>query len=261
MKLLIGSTKDIASVNMMRLLKENYGFKEKGKLWSDGKTDLYIVDKLMSRLTPGDFDIDLGKYEYGVFISWHKSESAMPALTFHATGNFSKAEAGGNDHEVSLTSASLLGGICRNIDSEYEGEKFQVVYECTHHGPTDLPIPTCFAEVGSSEKEWNDIGVCNIVLEAALKSEPKAGVENCIGFGGPHYADRFTKRVKEGKFNLSHIGANYALPFVDEDIVKQMIEKTREKVDYVVLQKKMKSEYKQKINGILDDLGVESVRV
>jgi D-aminoacyl-tRNA deacylase len=34
--------------------------------------------------------------------------------------------------------------------------RLRVAYEVTHHGPTELGIPSCFVEIGSMETEWRD---------------------------------------------------------------------------------------------------------
>mgnify|MGYP001136811958 CR=1 FL=1 len=47
-------------------------------------------------------------------------------------------------------------------------EGYEVMYEATHHGPTDIPLPSCFIELGSTEKEWNDRIAARAVAQAVL---------------------------------------------------------------------------------------------
>jgi len=258
--LLVTSEGEPASRNMLKILKENYGL---GELAKKG-IDVTVGDDL-PRLALDSCQLDLSEYDIAVFLSWHRSKSGFPALTSHACGNFSTAEMGGNSKELAYTSARMIGTILRNLN-ELSGkslrEKFQIVQETTHHGPTGYNIPLVFAEVGSSEAEWNNMEACSTVVEAVLKSlNQPTGKENVIAFGGPHYAERFTKRIIAEEKNFGHIAANYALEAVDEGLVRQMIDKTIEDIDYAILQKKMRSDLRAKITGILDSLGMEWVRV
>jgi D-aminoacyl-tRNA deacylase len=211
------------------------------------------VDKLLSEVVATDID-NLNSYKRAIFLSWHKSKSRIAALTVHATGNFEK--------KLCMTSAELIGNILRELSTQCNNKKYQIVQEATHHGPMDFPIPAVFVEIGSSKTEWNDLHICEIVVSAVLNAiEKKSNTDNCIAFGGPHYADRFTTRVVKNKFNLGHIVPNYALDKLSQSLIQEMVNKTAEQIDYAVLQKKLKSEHKKKIINLLECSGIKYKKI
>ena len=40
--------------------------------------------------------------------------------------------------------------------AEQKGLKYDVTLEVTHHGPTELSVPSLYAEIGSTEIQWKD---------------------------------------------------------------------------------------------------------
>lgn len=70
---------------------------------------------------------------------------------------------------------------------------FEVVYEVTHHGPTNLRKPLTFVEIGSSETEWTYEKAHEVVGESVVKAlrEFRYSV-NCVPTVGS--GDRITLR-------------------------------------------------------------------
>ena len=111
-----------------------------------------------------------GGYDGYVFLSRHSAESGVLALTCHSTGNFGKAEFGGNDSEVALPHPHLQRAYLRKIHEEKErggrfGE-FDITIEATHHGPSALGRPALFIEVGTTPEQWSDDALCGMVADA-----------------------------------------------------------------------------------------------
>lgn len=256
---IVASEKDRAGMNMIASLKA-IGFSDsfeefRGKpvlemgnyrATTIGEDIIYAehIDELAERL-------DL---EFVVFASRHSSKSGNPTLTVHSTGNFGKAEYGGEDRTLQNTLANVKHNIylkLRECTLDYG-----VSLEATHHGPTKFKTPLFFVEIGSSEERWGDKEAAEFVVDAILEGTgSKESWQHAIGFGGGHYAPRFSG-MEEVAF--SHICAKYALDSLDSGLISQMVEKTADGVDFAVLDEKgMKGRHKVLVKGALDALGIE----
>ena len=118
-----------------------------------------------------------------IYISRHRSKTGNPTLTTHPIGNYGKAEFGGKERTLSTSHPYLMTQILRNIHALAKKEKMihQVCFEVTHHGPY-MSIPTLFAEVGSSQTEWEKRYPAHIVAQSVLTalSESQNKQKNCI---------------------------------------------------------------------------------
>jgi D-aminoacyl-tRNA deacylase len=202
-----------------------------------------------------------GNLELVVFISRHSSVSGTPTLSVHTSGNLGEAELGGLTRRVSVSPANAmrdaLGAMAR-----FEREmhlKYEVSYECTHHGPS-LNVPAMFTELGSSPKQWNDLKAAEAVAHAAMEAISKFGqsqAEAVLGVGGPHYSQKFTRLALESRIAFGHMIPKYAVPYIDVEIFSHCVEKTLEKVKFVVLDwKGIKGEDKPKLLEMLEGIGI-----
>lgn len=246
MKLVAYSTMDPAGVNIVKVLRE--------RGLPSGCEFLEVRDESVRDLESlGGDDVELV-----VVASRHKSESGKPTLTCHVTGNYGSADLGGREGELGIAPALYLREALLSLKrNEIHG--FTVSLEVTHHGPSVVGAPLLFMEVGSSEGQWSNVGACTAVAESikeVLSTEPQASPSS-IGFGGPHYAPNFTRVMLEKEVALGHIMPKYYTSDATSSIVKQMISKTIPKPEYALLDwKGLKSEDKQKIKGILDEIGL-----
>ena len=132
-----------------------------------------------------------------------------------------------------------------------------------HHGPTSLLKPVLFIELGSSETEWNDRvaaeAICNALLNTLreMKKAKKIG----IGFGGTHYSEKFTKHIIESEFAIGAIAPKYALPHIDSQMVRFMIDRCDEEIRYAVLDWKGLGKEKERIVNLVTEAGLELVRI
>jgi len=96
-----------------------------------------------------------------VFVSKHSSVSGIPTLSVHTPGNLAEAEFGGIPRKVSISPAAAMKDALLEMAKlrEEMNLNYEVSYECTHHGPS-LDVPTMFAELGSSLKQWKDSESC-----------------------------------------------------------------------------------------------------
>lgn len=253
---IVYSKDDLGGSNIARLLKEKHGFSERFSLEEKGKTfqcwrnGAHALVEFEGSLVLADWLADFPSTfstELLIFASKHESEKGTPCLTAHPTGNFGKPSIhgekalGGSEATLSKTSSKALRAAMDFLRS-HSVNGFQVTREATHHGPTNLPWPTMFVEVGSSAKEWAIEEACNTVAQAILHSAnnySRADFKTAIGFGGPHYCPAFNDFEAENPgVALSHICAKYALENLNENLFQQMIEKTVERVELVLLDRK-----------------------
>lgn len=293
--LIITSTEDIASMNIRdKLLTSiNYSFKELSNKWYGHKFfKLNEVDKdfikegifLSNRVYLGLTDKSLiflddlkleeldFKPDFLIFASRHASKSARSALLIHTTGNWGEeALFGGNSKEIAYSSAILLkAGFLSLLESsrELEEGKFSIDMEVNHHGPTNHPIPLIFMELGSIKAEWNDQEAGKVVADAIIKTIEKywrVKRENpmiCLGFGGTHYSPKFKKLIINTNIAIAHICPKYFIQELNEEMIKQIIDKTIEsKIDYLIYDwKGLNAPDKSHLSQILKGFNIEIKR-
>ena len=167
-----------------------------------------------------------------VFASRHSGETG-PLLTAHHTGNFGPAEHGGEDDALARACPHAHSRVLDALET-HAPEDYEVGMECTHHGPTDVGVPSMFVEVGSDDPQWEDPAAAEAVARAILDlrgvapdADPEpvaadAGPEgsaadgeparrHIVGFGGGHYAPRFTRITRETDWGVGHLAADWGL--------------------------------------------------
>jgi D-aminoacyl-tRNA deacylase len=142
--------------------------------------------------------------------------------------------------------------------------KYEVSYEGTHHGPS-LSVPTMFAELGSSQKQWSDLEAAEAVAHASMEAVSKFGglqTEAVLGIGGPHYNRKFTTMALENEVAFGHIIPKHSISKIDLEITQQCIRKTLEKVVRIVLDwKGIKGDYKPRLIEMLNKTGLPTQKV
>ena len=206
------------------------------------------------------------KPEAVIFASRHRSESNEPALTVHWTGNStSRADFGGNAKSLSFADPPRLRAALLALDKAREALKlnYAVTLEATHHGPTELGVPTLFVEVGSTEKEWNDpqaaVAASEAIWEAA--TAPVSGTA-AVGFGGGHYCNKQCIAVRNNNYAFSHILSKYFFDDYDERMVQLAFERTIGECSSAVVDwKGIRGAERSKLIETLKRLHVDVVRV
>lgn len=196
-----------------------------------------------------------------IFASKHKSKEEINSLTVHCTGNSSgEARLGGHAKSLAVASPAAMKSILKEMKRlvEEKGLKYDVTLEVTHHGPTELLVPSIYAEIGSTEIQWKDPeageAAAKAILAVSLEKVPVA-----VGFGGGHYAMRQTGLLLETGISFGHNFPKYQLEFVDEDLVRQAVEKSNAEFAYFD-RKSMRSEEKKRISEILEKLGLKVLK-
>nr|WP_269852091.1 D-aminoacyl-tRNA deacylase [Methanosarcina horonobensis] len=139
-----------------------------------------------------------------------------------------------------------------------KGLKYDVTLEVTHHGPTELSVPSVYAEIGSTEAQWKDPEAGEVAAKAILAVSLEK-VPAALGFGGGHYAMRQTGLLLETEISFGHNFPKYQLEFVDEALIRQAIEKSGAEFAYFD-RKSMKSEDRNRISEILEKLELKVLK-
>jgi len=201
-----------------------------------------------------------------VYLSRHSAQSLRPSFTVHPIGNFGIAEFGGRDNTLVKCHSFLMKRLLLNIQElKASGEyktifDYEVSLEVTHHGPFSKPS-VVFIEVGSSEAQWKDLEACRLIADAVNKTDftnlnQNSDWVSVIGFGGNHYATKFTRYMVESDYAFGHICAKYAIQWLTEDLIHQMIEKTTPPPELILFDKKSMKR-KQQIRTWLSEFDFE----
>jgi D-aminoacyl-tRNA deacylase len=213
-------------------------------------------DRIDEKMKSSGYDTDLI-----VVASKHKSGDGRSVLTAHFTGNPDKADFGGRPKELSVAAPHMLRLILRNMKTFSDKVDYEVNMESTHHGPTDLKTPMVYAEIGSSEKQWNDSEAGNIASKVIIKaikefiSREERGeyIPVAVGFGGGHYASRQTELILDSEVTFGHNFPDYQLAFVDKEMIIQAFEKSC--ADFAYFDKKsMSAKERERLSALMNEL-------
>jgi len=274
MILIVASRKDIAGLNIAQHLIRNYPFKETKKSTKNNpiysgyihnkKVFLTIINEETTKTQnlPERFqNLDLI-----VYISRHCSSSCKPTLSVHTPGNLHIAEMGGISKKVSIAPAEAMKNALKALAffKEGSGIDYDVLYECTHHGPS-LDIPAMFVELGSSKSQWCDSKAAEIVGHAAILAISKfnsIAKTAVLGIGGTHYNSKFTNLALTTDTIFGHIIPKYMVQYVDSEILSECVEKTVEKIDHALLDwKGIKSSNKPKLLQALEEINLSFKKI
>ncbi|WP_420544796.1 D-aminoacyl-tRNA deacylase [Nitrosopumilus sp.] len=258
MELLIAYHDDPAGYNMAKFLSKDMELENgifRGKFY-----DLIIIP------TPAiSADWLEQKYDYDgfVFLSKHAAESGVLALTCHSTGNFSEAKFGGNPRQVAIPHPDLQKKYLQTLkENQSKFPEFQVTIEATHHGPTALTKPTIFIEIGTTEKQWTDVSLCNSVASLVHQVMINPVDENpvAICFGGTHYPSKFTHELLEGKYALGTVVPKHALDSLDDKLFSHILSQNK-MAKTALLDWSGLGSNKQKLLDFLESTELEVIKV
>jgi len=247
--------KNIVSRTIGNLLERQVMLPSNVKLW---KTDTNVLD----------FPEPPKDTETLIVPSTHRSETGRPCLTVHTPGNWYGADMGGAPKTLCYTDNFMLKKILiflNDVNNNTLG--WDVTLEVDHHGPT-YDIPITFAEIGSSEVQWQNKKALEILCNAvtyAVAFRPGAQnstAQGVFGIGGPHYAPKFTHlELTQKDFLIGHILPSYHVDNIDYETFMQGIEKTIIKTKKIVLDwKGLKSVQRQKIINFCNKYGISYAR-
>jgi len=271
MKVIMTTSVDLASMNIKHKLVEHFGFKETEQEFDKSPVyrwkDVLLLTTDREMIYYDNLDREIAKQlnitpEIIIFASRHSSQQKLPALTTHVTGNWGKAMYGGKDESLAIAEPKAMKLALLKLH-ELNTLGWTVCYEATHHGPSELEVPSLFIEIGSSEEEWKNEEAGEIVAETilyVLENYQKSKFKTAIGIGGGHYAPKQTKKALTSDIAFSHIAAKYAHPLSKEMLVRA-IERTSGNVDAIYVDwKGSKGETRQIARNLAEELGLEFIK-
>lgn len=185
------------------------------------------------------------KPSLAIFISKHKAKLGVPSLLVHAPGNWGSGTSfGGKPWGICHSFASAIKEALIELNRQRSRlglEHWRCGLEATHHGPYLEETAALFIEVGSTEREWHD----DVAIEAVVAATMKAcrarpnGYRVASGFGGGHYAPKFTKLSLDTDYAFAHIIPKYAFKQgLKEEMIIQAVTRSLEKVEYALIDAK-----------------------
>ena len=192
-----------------------------------------------------------------VVVSRHSGETG-PLLTAHFTGNFGDAEYGGEAGRFARACPNAAKGVVQAL-ARHAPDDYEVGTECTHHGPTDVGVPSMFVELGSDEPQWTAPAGARAVARAVL--DIRGADADCekqvVGFGGGHYAPRFGRVVRETGWAVGHVAADWGLeamgnPASNRDVIRRAVEASA--TEYALVEGDRPG-----LVGVLEDVGCQVV--
>jgi D-aminoacyl-tRNA deacylase len=258
MQLLVAYQEDPAGNNMAKFISRN--LKEDDNIYRGKNFDLVIIP---TPAISADWLEEKYSYDGFVFLSKHAAESGDLALTCHCTGNFSDAKFGGNMRQVAIPHPHLQKSYIQELWQKRSNfSEFQITIEATHHGPSALNKPALFIEIGTTEKQWNDVNLCNSIAEIivnVVNNEQKT-FPVAIGIGGTHYPEKFTKELLEGKHALGTVIPRHAIDFLDEDLFSHVL-KRNDMAKTVLLDWAGLGQNKNKVMDLLNNTDLEIIKL
>jgi D-aminoacyl-tRNA deacylase len=282
---LVASKEDPASNVMAEYLINQLGFSKNRKNYAANRSSLnreeddffeyhygnnitLHVSHSNSLLYLEELDEKYPGSEAFIFLSRHSSESGIPTLTCHFTGNFSASNPyGGNPRELGICFPSLQKEYIKEINGfRLSVPEYKIIIEATHHGPTSLKKPSLFIEIGSTAKQWADRHAASIVCDSIISLLTRKNTNtHCksvgIALGGTHYPDKFNQLLLESDFGLAAVAAKHNLNTIDESMMQQMISKSVEKVTHAIVDRKGLGKDKQRILQLVAEKDLELLEV
>ena len=200
-----------------------------------------------------------------IFLSKHSSNSKIPTLTSHFTGNFSSNNSlGGNPYELGITYPTFQKQYMKSLMKMKEDlQQYDLTIEATHHGPTFSSNPIVFIEIGSTEKEWKNrltaSTICKCVLQTIVeinKNHPKEKSKIAIGIGGNHYPQKFNQLILSSNVAFASIASKYNLKYINQEMLKLMKSRSIEQVTDIFFDKKSLGAEKIRLISIAESEGL-----
>lgn len=281
---LVASKEDPASNVMAEYLINQVGFSKNKKNYAQNRASLhrdgddfseYRYGNIMLHVSHSSSLLYLDKLDENypdtegfIFLSRHSSESGIPTLTCHFTGNFSPSNPyGGNPRELGICSPFLQKEYIKEINMvRSQVPDYEIIIEATHHGPTSLKKPSLFIEIGSTPKQWADRHAASLVCDSLISLITRKNTNtHCksvgIALGGTHYPTKFNQLLLESDFGLAAVAAKHNLTTIDESMMQQMISKSVEKVTHAIVDRKGLGKEKHRILRLVAEKDLELLEV
>ncbi|MBU0471707.1 MAG: D-aminoacyl-tRNA deacylase [Nanoarchaeota archaeon] len=246
---IICSCSDEASMNIYSFLKDLIK-----PLIGSHEVSLHLFDKYSVYLENIDKEVDC---DFIIFPTKHQSKSGIHSLSVHTQGNWGDAMLGGRPGKLGVSPACWLKQALILLESKSKSLHYEVIQECTHHGPY-LDVPCFFIEIGSSVNEWKnpDAGqvVAQVIIELLKMDIPF--YKSAVGIGGLHHTPNFKKIILYSDVAVGHVCPKYMLDNFNEDMLRQALDRTVPKAELVIVDWKGLGSFKEHVKKIIDSVGV-----
>lgn len=265
-------TGDSASMTIKNSLlpsfeKSNLFFDSYEVCKKDFQNQLYLFTTDKESIYYEDLDMQLKsqtnlRFDLIIFATKHQSKSGINSLSCHAPGNWAKAEYGGIDEKVCISSPNVLKAFYQNLQLFNSTAKtdYEVILECTHHGPY-IETPCAFIEIGSNEESWKNRTAGDVISKTILNTLPNLTLETtkdvAVGFGGLHHAPEFAKRLERNECLVSHVCPKYMLDSVTIDAISFAITRSVPPANLILLDWKGLGKNKEKILELCKSTGLK----
>lgn len=271
--LVVASTVDPASMNIARALIEGFGLEEIG-LELEGRPVYGRGDVLLAFTQLDDVFAEHVASALGlpvravIFASRHASRAGRATLSTHTPGNLGpEAEHGGRPKELAWSDPCRMASALRELAAAREElglADYTACLEATHHGPTSISVPVLFVEIGSTPDRWADPVVGEAVARAIWEAATRpARDKRAVGFGGGHYAPKFTELVlSDVGIAVGHIVPRYAFRALGQDrwLIEGPVAKTWGGCETAVVDRKgLKGAERRFVISLAEELGLEVI--
>ncbi len=181
-----------------------------------------------------------------IVLSRHSSSHGIKSYTVHHTGNMgSEALYGGKPFSLGVAypeaSLRLLKALRKAAEELGRLGLYEVCYEATHHGPTEVNKPLVFIEIGSVEDDWSNRVNHEVVALAVSELIAKGAISDCIpalGVGGGHYPKKHAEKALREGYCYGHIVAKHSLSNLSWEILEKASRRTSLQPVKIVVEKK-----------------------
>jgi D-aminoacyl-tRNA deacylase len=258
---IITSEQDPAGINIREQLLNLFDFKEiADSVHKRHNIRLYLIKGPTVYAEDLDKKIDA---DFFIFATRHQSKEGVHSLSCHSPGNWSKAEFGGKDNQLCIAPALMLKKAYLELKSHQDAlPDHNITLEVTHHGPL-INKPIMFIEIGSTAEHWGNKKAGEAIAKTIMRiiEQPELKEQKiALAIGGPHYCNNFNKILERTDIAIGHICPKYSLENLDEQLIKQAIEKTKEDVNLILLDWKGLGKEKARVKEIVDSIGMDVMR-
>jgi len=253
MELIIAYEHDAAGYNMAKFISRH--MKIKNGIYRGKFCDVIIIN------SPTIYADWITKYNYDgyIFLSKHMAKSNILSLTCHSTGII-KTDSTNKIKQVSTPHPYLQKSYIRSLwNNRYNFPKFQITLETTHHGPSSIHKPTLFIEIGTTEKQWNDVNLCNSISKIILQNLPiKKSYLTAIGIGGAHYPSKFTNEIINGEYAFGTIVPAHHTKFLNRELFNNILKQNYMADSIIIDVDKLKL---HDISNLIADLNMKIIKI
>jgi D-aminoacyl-tRNA deacylase len=257
---IIVSTKDKAGINIRDVLVSLHGFVSTTEKWHGHPVyakegiKLYTTDEETIFSEGVDTEVE---GDWIIFATRHQSAAKRKSFSVHVPGNWGKAEAGGSESKLCTAMPDVMKDSLKKISQVYLGDEFEIILECTHHGPL-VSKPCMFIEIGSSEEEWirQDAGEVIAQVVNYITMNPARKYKSVVVLGGGHYSMAGTKLMLNSELAVGHVCPKHMLESLDAELLKEAVSKNGDRFEMVVLDWKGLGAEKDRVVGMLEKLKI-----